>query len=115
MMKSIDKNIYYELEDSYRGVGYSLFDDGVLVRSLSIETLQGLRDALILKIKSSEHLKPHGVTNVLYQVGFLDNKELKEALHFTEKDDVSKEQKLFLQKSVLKCVEHQLLWINKRN
>jgi len=111
----MDKNIYYELEHSYRGIGESWYEDGVLVQSPSIETVQGLRDALSLKIKSSEPLESHYVYNVLYQVGFLDNKELKEALPFNEKDEVSEEQKVFLQKYVLKSVEHELLSIKERN
>lgn len=112
-MKDMDHNIYYELEASFRGIGHCWYKDGVSLEYPPNDHLHRLHESLSLKIKNSQAVEAEYIYDVIYQVGFLDNRELKEII--TSLSDASEAQVLFLQKNLLKDIEAELQKNKKRH
>jgi hypothetical protein len=99
-------NIYLEFEASYRGIGFGWYKGNSSIDTPPEDYLYRLYESLALKIKNSQTIELEYINNVYYQVGLLDNKELKESVHCDPK--ASKGQLLFLQKHALKSMKDTL-------
>lgn len=97
--------IYYDFESSSRGIGHSWIKEGTTIDSPTEDYLYCLYESLTLTIKNNQIIEPEYIHNVYYQVGLLDNKDLKEHVFPAE---ISKAQMLFLQQNALSDIKAAL-------